>query len=218
MNHLDDEKRILLKQLLKRNLEAFKGTRGRWKGNPITLELIDGAEPYYARPYKIPKAYEAVTRKEVERLEKIGLLIPVKTSEWAAPCFVIPKKDKTVRFLTDFRGLNKMLKRKKRHLPLIDDIMIRFEKFTFATSLDLSMGYYGMTIHKESRKYVVIVLPWGMREYDALSMGLSISVDIFQTSMSGLFEDMPEVVVYVDDIIIISSGSYEEHMKTVDSH
>jgi hypothetical protein len=57
-----------------------------------------------------------------------------------------------------------------------------------------------------------------MWEYDALPMGLSISADIFQASTSGLFEDMPEVVVYVDDIIIISSGSYEEHMKTVDSH
>ena len=180
------------------------------------MEVIDGAIPYYAKLYKIPKAYEGTTKKEVDRLVDIGLLNSIKTSEWAAPCFVIPKKDGTVRFLTDYRGLNKVLKRKKHPLPLIDDIMISLESFAFATSLDLSMGYYAMILAMLSRKYTAIILPWGLYEYTALPMGLKVSANIFQAAMSGLFKDLPQVYVYIDDIIIIGSGSYEEHLKDVD--
>ena len=180
------------------------------------MEVIDGAIPYYAKLYKIPKAYEGTTKKEVDRLVDIGLLNSIKTSEWAAPCFVIPKKDGTVRFLTDYRGLNKVLKRKKHPLPLIDDIMISLESFAFATSLDLSMEYYAMILAMLSRKYTAIILPWGLYEYTALPMGLKVSANIFQAAMSGLFKDLPQVYVYIDDIIIIGSGSYEEHLKDVD--
>jgi hypothetical protein len=50
-------------------------------------------------------------------LESIGLLTKVSSSEWAAPIFVVPKKDQTVRVITDFRGLNKSLKRKPYPTP-----------------------------------------------------------------------------------------------------
>ena len=47
---------------------------------------------------------------EIERLVKIGVLRHITDSEWGAPNFVIPKKDQTVRFITDFRELNKKIK------------------------------------------------------------------------------------------------------------
>ena len=60
-------------------------------------------------------------RKEVERLCKIGFLRRVNRSEWGAPMFVIPKKDQTVRFISDFRKLNKRIKRKPYPIPWIQD-------------------------------------------------------------------------------------------------
>ena len=49
---------------------------------------------------------------ELECLTKAGVLKKVNQSEWAAPTFLIPKKDATVRFSSDFRELNKRIKRK----------------------------------------------------------------------------------------------------------
>ena len=60
--------------MLENKIKAFQGTRGKWKGNPVTLELVEGAKPFYSKPYKIPKAYEKTTKKEVDRLVQIGLL------------------------------------------------------------------------------------------------------------------------------------------------
>jgi len=41
-------------------------------------------------------------KAEVECLIKIGVLKKANLSEWAAPTFIIPKKDGSVRFISDF--------------------------------------------------------------------------------------------------------------------
>jgi hypothetical protein len=55
--------------------------------------------------------------KEVERLCKLGVLERQPASEWALPSFIIPKKDKTVHFLSDFQEVNKRLVRKPFPIP-----------------------------------------------------------------------------------------------------
>jgi hypothetical protein len=73
---------------------------------------------------------------EVERLVEIGVLKKVNRLEWAAPLFIIPKKDGTVRFINDFRELNKWIKQKPYPTPNIQDMQLNLEGFQYATSLD----------------------------------------------------------------------------------
>jgi hypothetical protein len=60
---------------------------------------------FHARAYPIPHIHEETVRKEAERLCREGVLAKDSNSEWAAPTFFIPKKEGTVRFVTDFRQL-----------------------------------------------------------------------------------------------------------------
>ena len=85
----------------------FDGTLGTWKNKTLSLNLKPDAKPYYACSFPIPKCYELTLRQEADRLVKIGVLKKVNRSEWAAPTFIIPKKDNTIRFISDFRELNK---------------------------------------------------------------------------------------------------------------
>ena len=110
----------------------------------------------------------------IMRREKVRTL-----AEWAAGAFIIPKKDKTVRFLTDFRELNKRIKRKPYPIPKIQELMLLLEGFMFATSLDLNMGYYHIVLTPFSRNLCTIVLPWGKYRYIRLPLGLKNSPDIF---------------------------------------
>jgi hypothetical protein len=71
----------------------------------------------------------------------LGVLEFQPEYEWASPSFIIPKKDKTVRFVSDFRELNKRIVRKPFPIPKISTVLQEMEGFTFATVLDLSMGY-----------------------------------------------------------------------------
>ena len=94
--HLSAEEQGQLHSLLKEFEDLFDGTLGKWRGKPYNIELVEGATPYYGRPYPIPKAYERTTKLETERLCKIGVLKKINESEWGAPTFIRPKKDGSV--------------------------------------------------------------------------------------------------------------------------
>jgi hypothetical protein len=53
--------------------------------------------------------------KEIVRLVDVGVLEEDYSSEWSSPSFAIPKKNRTIRVVTDFRKLNSLLKRYFTH-------------------------------------------------------------------------------------------------------
>jgi Reverse transcriptase (RNA-dependent DNA polymerase) len=61
-----------------------------------------------------------------------------------------------------------------------------------------------------------IVLPWVKYEYQRHLMGLCNSPDIFQEKMSVLMVDLEHVCAYIDDLLIISKGSFQEHLQNLD--
>ena len=71
------------------------------------FNLKPDIEPYHGRPYPVPKSQMKVFKKEVERLCKIGVLKRQEESEWGPPAFMIPKSNKTVRFMSAFREVTK---------------------------------------------------------------------------------------------------------------
>eukprot|EP00804_Cyclotella_cryptica_P025111 CCRYP_012972-RA/>CCRYP_012972-RA protein AED:0.26 eAED:0.46 QI:0/0/0/1/0/0/3/0/280 len=78
--------------------------------------------------------------KELNQLCGLGVLELQPKWEWASPSFITAKKDRTVRFLTDFREVNKRLVRKPFPIPKISTVLQELEGFTYATTLDLNMG------------------------------------------------------------------------------
>jgi len=93
-----------LAALLRKHEALFDGQLGRWHGQEVKLELQEGAKPHHARAHNMPRCHVQTLKAEVERLIKIGVLKKVNCSEWAAPAFVIPKKDGSARFISDFEN------------------------------------------------------------------------------------------------------------------
>ena len=65
------------------------------------------ATPFHGRPFPLPQIHEDTLKLEVERLRSIVVIEKQSDSEWGSPTFILPKKEGTVRFLTDFREVNK---------------------------------------------------------------------------------------------------------------
>ena len=218
LSHLDGTQQSKLYRLLIQYPNLFKGGLGTLNIPPVHLELrpLETHEkPYHARAFPIPKCYEQTTRKEVQRLTDIGVFKKAYDSEWAAPTFIQPKKTGDVRILTDFRQLNKHLRRKPFPLPKISDLLQKLEGFSFATAIDLSMGYYHVKLDKESSKLCTTILPWGKYQYLRLPMGIKNSPDIFQNIINDVMAGLENVRAYLDDILITTSGSYDDHLKQV---
>jgi hypothetical protein len=168
----------LLSVLLKFEL-LFDGTLGDWKLPPVCFELKEGMKPYHGRPYPIPPKYKAVLMKEIKWLCNIGVLEWQSSSGWASPTFIIPKKDNTVRTISNFRELNKCIVRKPYPIPKISTILQELEGFTYATALDLNMGYYTIRLNPTASEMCTIIFPWGNYSYKRLPMGFGGSADIF---------------------------------------
>ena len=183
------------------------------KIKPISLQVKEGTTPYHAKAYPVPKAFEETTKKEIERFCSIGVMERNHDSEWAAASFIQPKKMGDVRVLTDFRKLNLVLKRQPFPLPKISDLLLKLEGFRYATAIDLSMGYYHIPLDEASQRLCTTILPWGKYRYKRLPMGISSAPDIFQAIMTEILGDLDFVRVYIDDILIISNGTFQDHMQ-----
>ena len=214
--HLAQLERQQLLNLLNQYADLFDGTLGRWNLEPVDLELKPDASPYHARPYPIPKCHADTLKMEVDRLVQIGVLKKVNRSEWAAPSFIIPKKDGTVRFINDFRELNKRIRRKPYPIPNIQDMLLNLEGFQYATSLDLNMGYYHIELSPTSKRLCTLVFPFGKYEMQRLPMGLCNSPDIFQEKMSELFDGLEFVRTYIDDLLCLTKGDFSDHLEKLE--
>ena len=215
IEYLSTDEKDLLVDILHKYPALFQGGLGTCTVRPIHLELEEGAKPYHARPYAVPHAYEGTTKREFDRLESIGVLKRDHNSPWAAATFIIPKKTGDVRVVTDFRKLNMVLKRKPFPLPKISDILQKLEGFTYATAIDLSMGYYHIPLDESTQELCTTVVPWGKYRYLRLPMGIKNSPDVFQNVMMEILGDLPFVRVYLDDVLITSSDSFQDHLAKI---
>ena len=182
----------------------------------MSFELKPDAKPHHGRAFPVPHIHLKTLKKEVQRLVDLGVFEKQPSSEWASPIFIIPKKNNTVRFISDFREVNKRLVRKPYPIPKISTVLQEMEGFTYATSLDLNMGYYMLRLDPSAQRICTIILPWGKYSYLRLPMGVAGSPDIFQEKMSGLMETLDYVRTYLDDLLIIFKSSFDNHLTQIE--
>jgi hypothetical protein len=78
------------------------------------------------------------------------------------------------------------------------------------------MGYYTIKLDADAQKLCTIVTPFGKYQYLRLPMGVSCSQDIFQEKMSDLMQHLNFVGTYLDDLLVISCSSFEDHLEKLE--
>ncbi len=195
----------------------FNGTLDDWKLLPVSFELKEGMKPYHGRPYPIPHKHKAVLMKEIKWLCNVRVLEWQPSPRWASPRFIILKKDSTVCTISDFRELNKRIVRKPYPTPKISTILQKLEGFTYATALDLNMGYYTIRLDPTASKMGTIIFPWGKYSYKRLPMGFGGSADIFQAQIMDLMTSLDFVQAYMDDLLVITRGILDKHLQKMEA-
>ncbi len=168
----------------------FDGTLDDWNLPPVSFELKEGMKPCHGRPYPILHEHKAIIMKEIKRLCNIGVLVWQPSTRWASPTLTIPKKDSTVHTISDFRELNKRIVRKPYPIPKISTILQGLEGSTYATALDLNMGYHTIRLDPTASKMYTIIFPWIKYPYLRLLMGFGGSADIFQAQIMDLMASL----------------------------
>ena len=78
------------------------------------------------------------------------------------------------------------------------------------------MGYYTIRLDPEASEICTIIFPWGKYSYKRLTMGFGDSADIFQAQMMDLMASLEYVRAYIDDLLIITRGTLDEHIEKIE--
>ena len=102
--------------------------------------ITDNAQPVCMKPYRIPHAWNKEVGDQVQQMLDNEIIRP-SSSPWNAPVILVRKKDNSMRFVCDFRGLNNVTKKDSYPLPHIRDVIDKMEGAKFWTTLDAASAY-----------------------------------------------------------------------------
>ena len=174
-----------------------------------------GAAPKFCKPRSVPYATKQAVENELDRLESSGILEKVSYSEWAAPIVVVPKKDGKIRLCGDYKvTVNSALEVDQYPLPRPDDLFATLAGGNKFTTLDLSQAYLQLVLDEESSSYVTVNTHRGLYRYTRLPFGIASAPAMFQKVMDTILQDLPNVICYIDDILVTGSDD-QSHLRNL---
>ena len=81
-------------------------------------------------------------KKELERMEKLGVISKVTTpTPWCAGMVVVPKKLGEVRICVDLKPLNEGVLRETHPIPSVDNTLAQLSGATMFRKVDANSGF-----------------------------------------------------------------------------
>jgi hypothetical protein len=144
-------------------------------------------------------------KTELKRLMDKGSVTKVFSSNWASPTVNVLKNNGSLRICGDFSSsVNKYLDPVQSPLPSIDEVITKVGCATIFSKIDLANAFLQLPLDENSKEYTTINTTEGLFRYNYLPFGLTASPGIFQSFMCKLLNNIDEVIVYQDDILIMS--------------
>ena len=206
-----------LTTLLEKYSEVFKKSLGKLIGHEAKLYVDQDASPRFCRARPVPYALRDKVEAELERLNKEGIIQPVQFADWAAPIVPVVKADKqSLRICGDFKlTVNQASKLDRYPIPKIEDLFANLAGGKRFSKLDMSQAYQQIPLEENSKKFVVINTHRGLFQYNRLPFGVSSAPGVFQRVMESILSGIPNVVVYIDDILVTGPNE-DTHLEALE--
>ena len=118
-----------------------------------------------------------------------------------------------MRFITNYRRLNRQLVRKTYPLTIMINTIQHLEGFQYATALDINTGYYTIRLLPASQDMTTIVTAVGKLRYNILPMDMCYSRYIyFKAKVENLLGGIKGVKTHIDDIPISRKKLFKKHI------
>ncbi len=175
-------------------------------------------DPVYRKKFKILEVLHKFIEQTLYECLNLGF-VKRSNSLYHCPIFSVPKKQgQGLRIVQDLRELN--------HNSHIDNYSIKEipecigdigrADYTIFTTLDLTSGFWQMQLDKDSQKLTAFTIPGkGQFHWITSPMGLLGCSAHFQRLMEGVFRDFPNVLVYIEDLLV-HTDTHEKHLDVLD--
>ena len=167
-------------------------------------------------PRRVPIGLREATKRELERMEKLGVIEKVEhPTSWCSGMVVAPKSNGKVRLCVDLTQLNKSVRREHFPLPRLEDTIASLEGSKYFSKMDANSGFWQIRLDKDSREYTTFITPFGRYQYCKMPFGISAAPEFFQRQMCKILGDSKGVVCMMDDILVVGNTK-EEHDRRLE--
>ncbi|KAJ0172353.1 hypothetical protein K1T71_012326 [Dendrolimus kikuchii] len=212
--NMSSDSKFNVTEFSSRYAEVFADGLGRFTGGKVSISVREGARPVFLRARPLAYALREPVERALEQLVQDGILTPVERSDWATPIVPVVKKDGNIRICADYKlTLNKVIEIDRYPLPKFEDLITRLNGGEHFTKIDFSQAYAQFELD-DSNKYTVINTHKGLFRYNRLVYGLASSPAIFQRHLEQIFADLPNVGIFLDDVII-TGPTTKAHIDTL---
>ena len=200
----------------------------------VEMETDTGNHPPIAsKPYTLPLKHYDWVQKEIETLEKAGI-IERSISPWASPIVIVPKKSTPGkpprrRMCVGYRIINKLQPEVTKAdggkgcislipLPKIDELYAKLKGYKVFSSLDLRSGYYHIGLKDSAKpKSAFVLSSLGKYQFNRVPFRLAQAPAYFQKLINDVLKGCNSAMGYLDDIIIYSRSEKEqlEHLEEI---
>lgn len=204
---------------VKKLVEKFKGVfTEALQRIPETRGKDDCVIPLYKDhpgsviDYGMAEPERELARETIDHLRLSDTIEPSTCRKFLSPLLFVKKGKDGKRMCIDYRGPNGAVRPHPGTIPLVSDMLRAVAGHEFITALDLTSAFHQQRIAKGSRDVTTFKFEGKYWRFKLLPFGLVLSPTIMQETVAKLFEGIPNVLNYIDDIVIFSH-TLEEHLS-----
>ena len=175
-------------------------------------------------PNRIPYSIRDVEEFQQECKDLLDKdLIRPSSSPHSAPAFYVENHNEIKRgkrrMVINYKKLNLATVGDSYKLPRKDFILEKIKGCNWFSSLDAKSGYYQLRLAEETKPLTAFSCPPQKHyEWNVLPFGLKQAPSIYQRFMDKSLEGLNHMcLAYIDDILIFTKGSKEQHLQDVET-
>ncbi len=195
----------------------------------VKTKFVDNFHLTHQKGRRIPLAIQPQVEQEINRLLKEGHIEKLNSctdDQFISPIVITVKRDKSVKLALDSRELNKNIHKNKYQMPNIDKLMDNVSQIISAkdyenqdvwfTMLDLTYAYGQLLLDVLTSLQCNFYNATGTYRFKTGFYGLADMPAEFQQALDMLVHDLPFTHAFIDDILIVTTGSKSDHLKAID--
>ena len=182
----------------------------------VKLPIKPNSKPIFCKARPVPLRLKGKVCEELSRLERAGTITKVISSEFASPTVNVLKSNDKIRVCGDYsKTLNQYMDIAQYPLPTIEEIMGKINNVKYFSKIDLQTAFLQLPLDDESKKLTCVNTSEGLYIFNFLPFGTSCSPAIFQSFLCEILAGIDQIIVYQDDILILTE-TLSEHDQVLD--
>ena len=214
LQHLEESQRQDIEELFQKYPSVFQDKPGRTSLIEHDIDVGD-ARPVKLPPYRIHPSQVEQVKKELEEMEAAGI-VSQTMSEWSSPVTLVPKPDGSLRFCVDYRKVNALTRKDVYPIPRVEDCIEAVGNAKYLTKLDCLRGFWQVGLTERAKDISSFTTLGKSYKFHVMPFGLCNAPATFQRLMTKVTNNVPNVVVYIDDLVVYSD-SWSDHLLHLDA-